>query len=71
MFEKYKKLILSQVAAVAAGFAFFLAFMRYQQTGVFQESIFGTFLGFGLLLLAAEVKCLYDYLKSRKNTSVR
>jgi hypothetical protein len=66
MWEKHKKLIFAQIAGIAAVVAFIMAWLRYQQTGVFQESTLGSFLGFGVLLVAAEIKCLYDWVKARK-----
>ena len=66
MWERHKKLILAQIAGIAGVGAFILAALRYHQTGVFQEPTLGSFLGFGVLLLAAEVKMLLDWLKAKK-----
>lgn len=66
MFEKHKKLIFAQIAGIAAAITFLMAYMRYRQTGVFQEPTLGYFLLFGVVLVAAEVKCVRDWLKMRK-----
>ncbi len=66
MWKKHQKLIFAQVAGIAGVGALMLAYLRYQQTGIIQEPTFGSFLGFGILLFAAEVKCLRDWLKAKK-----
>ena len=66
MLEKYRKLIIAQIAGILAVAAFFIAFMRYQQTGILREQILGSFLLFGILLLGVEVKCVWDWLRARK-----
>jgi hypothetical protein len=66
MFEKHKKLIFAQIAGIAAVVAFVMAFIRYRQTGVFQEPTLGYFMLFGVMLVAAEIKCLRDWLRQRK-----
>ncbi|MCB1539153.1 MAG: hypothetical protein H6865_03440 [Rhodospirillales bacterium] len=65
MWQKHRKLIVAQFAGLAAVVAFMLAFMRYRQTGVFQEQVLGSFLLFGIILFAVEVRSLLGWLRER------
>ncbi len=69
--KPHRKLIISQIAAVMAAGAFLMAYLRYRQTGEWQEQMFGSFMLFGLLLVAVEVKCLLDWLKARKTGALQ
>lgn len=66
MFQKYKKLIFSQICAVLAIVALGLGFLRYQQTGAWAEQMSLSFFLFAVLLFAAEIKFIRDWLRERK-----
>jgi len=70
-FEKHKKLIISQVAAVLGVIALVLGWIRYQEVGTWGEQYAGSFLFFAVLLFAAEIKLLLDWLRQRKAALAR
>lgn len=67
-FIKYKKLILSQLAAVFGVASLVLGWLRYQETQSWGEQMAGSFLFFAVLLFAAEIKLLIDWMRQRKAT---
>lgn len=67
-FMKYKKLILSQLAALFGVASLILAWLRYQEVHTWSEQMAGSFLFFALLLFAAEIKLLVDWIRARNAT---
>lgn len=65
-FQKHKKLIISQLAAFLGVVSLVLGWIRYQETGTWGEQMAGSFLFFAVLLFAAEIKLLIDWLRQRK-----
>lgn len=65
-FIKYKKLILSQCAAVFGVASLILGWLRYQEVHSWSEQTAGSFLFFAILLFGAEIKLLVDWLRQRK-----
>lgn len=63
--EKYRKLIFSQLCAIVAVLALGFAIMRHKQTGIWQEPITLSFLAFAVLLFAAEIKLILDWIKTK------
>lgn len=66
MLEKYRKLILSQIAAIMAFGAFFVAYLSQTQTGSWTDGRTLSFLGFGVLLFAIETRLIFSWIAAKK-----
>lgn len=68
MFEKHKKLILSQICAIMGLAAAVLGFLRYQQSQSLTEQMTLSFFLFAIVLFAMEIRLVIGWLQDRKNT---